>query len=154
MPRSRLQSWTRLRRRPVRDWALLGEALAHLTWARLLVSIVPFRRLAGQLGERGRETPAAVPEEARPALREVEWSVQGIARHVPLGFVCLPQAIAAKWMLRRRGWPSTLYLGVAPNGDSAQLPAHAWLRVGSKIVTGEAEAAGHVVVLTLGDAPR
>lgn len=133
---------------------LLGEALAHLVWARIVVSAVPFRTLARRLGERGRETPLAVPEEARPALREVEWSVQAIARHVPLRFVCLPQAIAAKWMLRRRGWPSTLYLGVAPNGGSAELPAHAWLRVGRKIVTGEAEAARHVVILTLGDAPR
>lgn len=154
MPRSRRKSLANLRRRPARDWVLLGEALAHLVWARVLVSAVPFRRLAARLGERGRETPLAVPEEARPTLREVEWAVQAIARHVPLGFVCLPQAIAAKWMLRRRGCPSTLYLGVAPNGGSAELPAHAWLRVGHKIVTGEAEAARHVVVLTLGDAPR
>lgn len=154
MPRSRRQSLTSLRRRPARDWVLLGEALANLLWARLLVSAVPFRRLAGKLGERGMETPAAVPEDAEAVSRKVEWSVQAIARHVPLGFVCLPQAIAAKWMLRRRGWPSTLYLGVAPNGGSAELPAHAWLRVGGKIVTGEAEAARHVVVLTLGDAPQ
>lgn len=154
MTSHRLQSWTRLRRRPARAWVLLAEALAHLVWARVLVTAVPFRRLSPRLGERGVETPAQVPEEARPALREVEWAVQAIARHVPLGFVCLPQAIAAKWMLRRRGWPSTLYLGVASSGGRAQMPAHAWLRVGSKIITGAAEAPGYVIVLTLGDAPR
>jgi len=32
----------------------------------------------------------------------VAWAVQAVVRHVPLGFVCLPQAMAAKWMLRRR----------------------------------------------------
>jgi len=67
--------------------------------------------------------------------------VQAVARHLPWRFVCLPQAIAAQRMLRRRGVASTLYLGVAPDREKPDaIAAHAWLRAGDKIVTGERES--------------
>ena len=47
--------------------------------------------------------------------------------------MCLPQAVGAQRMLRRRGIPSTLYLGINP---AAGYDAHAWVRVGNLIVTG------------------
>jgi len=45
------------------------------------------------------------------------------------------QAMTGKVMLRRRGIPGTLYLGLAKDGDSA-LSAHAWLRCGERILSG------------------
>jgi hypothetical protein len=91
------------------------------------------------------ESPAEVSEaEFRHAFR-IAWAVQAVARNVPLGFVCLPQAIAAKWMLRRRKLPSTLYLGLQRD-DELKLTAHAWLRVGNTILTGRAESLNHTVV--------
>jgi hypothetical protein len=48
----------------------------------------------------------------------------------------LPQAIAAKFMLARRGCTSTLHFGVARD-ERAALIAHAWLEAGGFIVVGE-----------------
>ena len=47
---------------------------------------------------------------------------------------CLPRALAAQAMLRRRGIPSKLCLGIAREGEA--LAAHAWLEFGRQIVTG------------------
>jgi hypothetical protein len=96
------------------------------------------------------ESPTSMTEEERPVAQRVSWAVQAVERRSPLDFVCLPQAMAAKWMLRRRRLQSTLYLGLRP-GEKAGLAAHAWLRVGDKILTGRAEALGHQVIATFGD---
>ena len=131
------------------DRRLFGEALLALIWAKLQVHTVPFRRLAPGLGRAQSETPATIPPADRAVAVQVSWAVQTAARYVPLGFVCLPQAIAAQRLLRRRGIASTLYLGVAPDRHNrAAIAAHAWLRAGDKIVTGEREAAQHQVLAT------
>ena len=141
-------------RRRGSDRALFFEALLALGWAKWQVHTVPFRRLAPGLGRAQAETPLAVSPAERMTAVRVSWAVETAARYVPLGFVCLPQAIAAQRMLRRRGIASTLYLGVAPDqsGRSA-IAAHAWLRTGDKIVTGEHEAARHRLLASFaGDA--
>lgn len=129
------------------------EALLCLAWAKLLIHTVPFRRLAPRLGQTQTETPPAIAAAERARAVHVSWAVQAVARHVPLRFICLPQAIAAKWMLRRRGIATTLYLGVAPDRAKHEaITAHAWLRAGDKIVTGESEAARHRVLAFFADA--
>lgn len=136
-------------RRGSGDRRLFLEAAGSLLWAKFLVHAIPFRRLAPQLGRSQAETPATLTARERALAVDVSWAVQAAARHVPLGFVCLPQAIAAQRMLRRRGVPTTLYLGVATSPENpASLAAHAWLRAGDKIVTGEGEAARHRVLAT------
>lgn len=131
-------------RREGSDRRLFFEALRALVWAKWQVHTVPFRRLAPQFGRTQAETPPQISVEERAIAVKVSWAVQTAARYVPLGFVCLPQAMAAQRMLRRRGIESTLYLGVAPAPHNrAAIAAHAWLRAGDKIVTGEQEAAQH-----------
>lgn len=140
-----------LHRRTWRERLLWCEAFAALAWAKLLVHSLPFRRLATRLGRAQTETPETITRSQRAIAVEISWAVQAVARHIPLGFVCLPQAIAAKGMLRRRGLPSTLYLGVTPGRARPEaITAHAWLRAGNKIVTGEAEAAQHQVLASFG----
>lgn len=135
------------------DWAgrtLLLEALVWLSWAKLLLLIVPFRWIAPRLGKLQAETAATLTETEHQLAQRVAWAVQSVACHVPLGFVCLPQAMAAKWMLRHRGLASTLYLGVA-RPDEAKLTAHAWLRAGDKILTGRAESRTHTRIAAFGE---
>lgn len=127
-----------------RDRRLFCEALAELARAKLLIHGLPFRRLAPSFGRPQAETPAAIAPADRAVAVKISWAVQAAARHVPLGFVCLPQAVAAQRMLRRRGLATTLYLGVAPDRARPEsITAHAWLRAGDKIVTGEGETATH-----------
>jgi hypothetical protein len=138
-----------MRRSRADRWFLL-EALALLCWARFLIRVVPFRWIAPHLGRPMAESPVDVGEAERRLALRIAWAVQAVARNVPLGFVCLPQAIAAKWMLRRRRLPSTLYLGLQRQEES-KLTAHAWLRVGDKILTGRAESLDHTVIATFAE---
>ena len=55
--------------------------------------------------------------------------------------MCLEKALAGKWMLRRRGISSTMYVGMARDGE--KFVAHAWLVGEGQTLTG----AGHKVVL-------
>lgn len=135
------------------DWAgrgLLLEALGCLLWAKLLLLLVPFRWLTSGLGATMKQSPPTISDLERRCASRISWAVQSVAAHVPLGLVCLPQAMAAKWMLRRRRLPSTLYLGVA-RPDETKFTAHAWLRVGDLILTGRAESRTHTVLATFAE---
>ena len=95
--------------------------------------LVGFRRIARRLGRHMAESPVSVDEATLDAARRVRWAVESAARVLPWHPVCLPQALAAKAMLGRRGIESTLYLGV---DVTRELDAHAWVRVADVIVTG------------------
>src|SRR5947208_1752518 len=87
------------------DRRLLCEATLMLAGARLLVLTVPFRRLAPWL--------AGAPETSScdlALLGRVRLAVTTAARNVPWNAVCLPQALAAKAMLARRGCGSSVHL--------------------------------------------
>ena len=140
----------RFLRCPTPDRLLLLEALGFLCWARILIRVVPFRRIAPHLGSAMMESPIDVSEAERLIALRIAWAVQSVARNMPLGFVCLPQAMAAKWMLRRRHLPSTLYLGLQRK-DESKLTAHAWLRVGNTILAGRAESLNHTVIAMYAD---
>jgi hypothetical protein len=116
---------------------LLVEAGLVLAAARLAL-LLPFSWIARWMGKLQEEVESDLrPGQLRHA-RRVGWAVRTAARRFPLKLVCLPQAVAAKAMLRSRGVPSTLFLGVRPE-SAAGLSAHAWLRAGSTLVTGRAE---------------
>lgn len=136
---------SRLLRLPAADRSLLFEAVLGLSIAGLAIRAVRFGRLAPRLGRHMAESPPASDEAATAQARRIQWAVEGAARHLPWKPVCLPQAVTAQWMLRRRGIASTLYLGVDP---AAGYHAHAWVRAGSVIVTGGPSATGFTVVST------
>ena len=135
-----------LRRTPA-ERRLLVEASLWLALCRAAVRLLPFRWIAPHLGRHMTDTPSDGAAGDEALLRRVSWAVAAAARHVPWEAVCLPQAMAAKAMLRRRGIASTLYLGVAGNEDMA---AHAWLRAGGRIVTGRRGVERYTVVSTFG----
>ncbi|WP_459866113.1 lasso peptide biosynthesis B2 protein [Endothiovibrio diazotrophicus] len=123
-------------------WLLL-EAAGWLAISRLAVRWLPFRWIAPRLGRHMAATPDTAEGEDEALLRQVAWAVAAAARHVPWEAVCLPRAMAAKAMLRRRGVASTLYLGVA---GGTEMAAHAWLRAGSRVVTGDGSLGRYTVV--------
>ena len=67
--------------------------------------------------------------------REIGWAVTRTARYVPFKAVCLPQAMAAQFMLRRRKIASVMHFGAGKGVDKA-LDAHAWLDAAGVEVTG------------------
>ncbi len=130
-----MANWLRL------NWnqrlALLEAAWA-LAAAQTVIHLLPFRWLARRLGRLESTAPGAAPvspEQIRQA-QNVGWAVRALARRLPWDARCLAQAVAGKWMLERRGLPSTFYMGV-DRGPEEWLQAHAWLRCGDAFVTGE-----------------
>lgn len=126
---------------------LLGEALLALLLARGAMLILPFRRIAAWLGTPGAETPITAAAEEILAAQEVGWAVGALARRVPWDGRCLAQALAAAWMLRRRGLEGTVSFG-ASQGEFAGLDAHAWLRFGPCVVTGGASYEQFKIIAT------
>jgi len=140
----------KLARLPWRERFLLAEAAMRLVVAWIALRIVPFRRLARHFGEAKAETPTVGPEDPDLTFR-VAWAVRIASRYVPWPTKCLADAIAAQAMLRRREQPTTLYLGVAKDGE--EFGAHAWLRCGTEIITGDDIATYHTVLTSFADTP-
>lgn len=118
------------------------EAFFFLFFAKLAVKTLHFKILARFLGTAQRK--AEVVEYLTPSqlevIKTVKSAINMAIRNVPWRSVCLDQAIAAKWMLKRRKINSALYFGVLPNEKrepSRPIDAHAWLMASkSVIVTG------------------
>jgi len=122
--------------------ALLVEAVACLTGARLALVFVPFPRLARRLGSfvppvdsRVRDASSPAPAGHSRHAERIGWAVTRAARYVPFRAVCLPQAMAARIMLRRRGIRSVLHFGAAKRGREP-FETHAWLDAAGVEVTG------------------
>jgi hypothetical protein len=123
-----------------RERLLLAEAIWNLAAARVQLATQPFPRIAQRLG--GFVTPGQARSSGRPATPDDEaiaamvgWAVTRAARHVPFGAVCLPQAMAAKAMLARRGITGVIHFGTR-RGEALSLAAHAWVDAAGVEVTG------------------
>jgi hypothetical protein len=134
---------------PAAERRILAEAAVALFAARLALGLLPFplalRLLRVVPGEpAAAATPAPGADSGAGAAGEVAQAIARAARHVPFRAVCLQQAFAALLMLRRRGLPATIQLGLARGAPDGGLAAHAWSRCGAAPVTG-AEAADRFV---------
>jgi hypothetical protein len=127
--------------------AVLIEAVAWLLVARLSLILVSFPRLARRLGTlvapadaRALQTESDNKQDQARVAEEVSWAVTRAARHVPFNAVCLPQAMAARIMLKRRGVDSVLHFGARIGqdkiGSDKPIDAHAWLDAAGVEVTG------------------
>jgi hypothetical protein len=135
-----------LRAMPCADRQLVAEAAILLGVSRLLLLSFPFRLLAPLLSRNIRCSRESLDPSPNQKVRR---AVMIAARNVPFRAVCLPQAMAAKFMLARRGYPSILHLGVGRNG-AGDLMGHAWLESSTAIVVGEAGIANVTPVARFG----
>jgi hypothetical protein len=122
-------------RRPLADKLLFAKAYIFLGICRLAINTLPFRRIAKFLGQHMLETPEEVSDECLDESRRITWAVKKASRFTLWKSNCLPQAMTAQHLLRRKGIGSTLYLGALLD-EAKAMKAHAWLRCGPRIVTG------------------
>lgn len=142
----------RLRKFLQRSWAerlLLLEAALMVSLAGLALHTVPFCRLIRLAGAPQTETPSEVEPQHTVQVRRVGWAIRVVVRQFPWECTCLAQALAARWLLARRGIAATLYLGVRRNPHGAP-SAHAWVRSGALYVTGGAGHRQYQVIATFG----
>lgn len=120
----------------------MAEAFLALTLARIIVFVLSFRIVSRSLGEHMKESGMMTDDVSARKSMLVGQAIRSAANNTPWQSVCLPQAIAGQWMLRRRNIPATVYFGVMKSpGSTDNLTAHAWLRCGPRIITG---ADGHL----------
>ena len=118
----------------VRQRRFRREALILIPLALAAVRLIPARRILSWAAR----PPRFLHRFADPELPDqIAAAVQARAAWFNLEAPCLPTALVAQWMLRRRGVASKLCLGV--RRDAAVLAAHAWLEIDGKIVFGSAE---------------
>jgi hypothetical protein len=104
------------------------------------VSVELYRRRAGGtvelLGRVRTDADATMVSAAQLAMASrVGFAVSRAADRLPWHPTCLRQAIAAQRMLRCRGIPARLHLGISTASSSE---AHAWVTVGARQVIGHA----------------
>lgn len=113
---------------------LLVEAFWRLGLMRAASFWLPFRFLAPYLGTLQQEGRRTVTPTQQAVIDQIGWAVRAMSGYTPWTSNCMAQALTGKWMLQRRGIPSTLYLGIHKVDE--RLAAHAWLRAGEGIITG------------------
>ncbi len=115
--------------------AYLREATIMLALAKFAVRFVPADRLFSWADR----PPHRINRFAVGEVSRVMWAVERVSTNSWMNALCLPRALAAHAMLRRRGVASRLCLGVARDGK--QLIAHAWVEIGeNKIILDPAVA--------------
>jgi hypothetical protein len=132
------------------DWLLAAEAALWLAAAGVALRVLTFARLAalasGRGGERrARRRPASPGFTPQAEAARIGWAVAAAAGRAPWRALCFERGLAAHFMLRRRGRPSTLYYG-ARAGEA--LDAHVWVRLGEADVVGGEEAAAFAILAT------
>ena len=149
--------FTGLRRLPARVRPHLVEMMLYLLAARLLLRLVPFRRLTWFF-ERPPKCPrdtcserqwigalARIPYvvgtdeigslERERLIKRARWLTNAATWFLPGQTACMPRAIAAQAFLRRLGIGTTLYYGAATL-PARGLTAHVWVQDGRDIVVG------------------
>ncbi len=108
---------------------LIAEAMAMTVLARAATALLPFPLLLRLIVR-----VAAAPGADAQDIAHICYAVSRIA-HWPVRWaVCLPQALAAHWMLARRAIPSQIQFGVSSR--SGALSSHAWLVCAGRHVLG------------------
>jgi hypothetical protein len=124
----------RVLRLPAPDRRRAVEAVVELTRASLVLLLLPSSRTGTLLGplHRAEASRPIEPGQLREA-RLTGLAVTRAAARLPWHPTCLRQALAVQRMLRRRGIPGQLRLGVtSPTNPSA----HAWVTVEGEPVVG------------------
>jgi hypothetical protein len=120
------------------DRTLAIESLIMLAVARAMVKSSRGKHLVSRMGTATTDVRQGFEEDGyiagSGAAARIGRMVERAARTTWWRSMCLEKALAGKWMLRRRGIPSTMYVGMARQGPD--FVAHAWLVGEGKTLTG------------------
>ena len=136
-------SYGRIARVSRRELVHFAEAACALTVAWAAIKILPFRMLM-RTTNIGRAPDERSVADLNAVMVEVRRAIKRAARRLPWTIVCFPEALAAHWMLRRRGAPSQVHYGLRPSVE--KLSAHVWVTLAGEIIVGEEQDDPHTCV--------
>lgn len=125
----------------------ITEAAAVLALAALAVRFLP----AAWVFAWARLPPRRIERFRRNEIEWVSWAIETAGASRWMKTLCLPRALAAQTMLRRRGIASRLCLGVARQNDV--LIAHAWIEIGYEVIVGALRARRFTKIAEFGKEP-
>ena len=127
-------------------WLFL-RAVAWLAVARVMLIVLSFRRLSTRLSA-GDNASSETP--GQEYLQRVSFAMAAAASNVPWRSDCFPQAIAARMLLSRQGYGSTIHLGFEKAAPDT-VAGHAWLTCGDTVVTGGEQVGRYAEIHRLGE---
>lgn len=117
---------------------MFTEAWLWLALARTMLLLLPFRKLAPILGKK--TLPSVendhLPQPYNDKLLRIGRAILRAGHRSPWRTECFEQALAGKFMLKVRRMKSIVFFGVSKNKHRGNFHAHAWLKCGNHIVTG------------------
>jgi hypothetical protein len=114
-----------------------------LAAASVLRRLLPMPRWAWLVGRPGVAPAEVRPQAPRPGRdRDVALALRSADRRLPWPTTCLDRAVAGQLLLRRRGRPGTLVIGL-DRADVTAVP-HAWLMAGDAVLVGGEVMGGYV----------
>ncbi len=116
---------------PTRRRRYLREAFVTFVFARLAVRFVAPNRIFAWADRPLRYTSRFSGDE----VGWINWALETVVAKSRANNLCLPRALAAHAMLRRRGIASRLCLAVAR--ERRELAGHAWIEVDGHTIIGD-----------------
>ncbi|HLK50254.1 MAG TPA: lasso peptide biosynthesis B2 protein [Bryobacteraceae bacterium] len=129
---------------PRTDQWLLLQALAIVTAMRVCLALLPFRP------GRRRSRLRAAPQSAGPCPRRIAWAIEKVGGCLGSA-TCLARARAAEIILRWRGYPARVTIGVMPGErqtEESGLIAHAWVEFEGEVLVGGPDIDRYTPLLT------
>ncbi len=114
---------------------ILKEAYGLMIWGSFMLRFVPMQRMAPVLGVYRKDDSRPPNETETETIWLMRRNMLRAKRYIPWKTRCFAEAYTAKKILERRHINSTLCLGVQ-KGRNKELKAHAWVRMGDKIIVG------------------
>ncbi|MGE0090833.1 MAG: lasso peptide biosynthesis B2 protein [Bacteroidales bacterium] len=124
---------------------ILNQTFFWLIFATVLARLTPLRWFNHLLGEFKKEDLTELESTQIEIVQQFKKNLRRWKRYLPWRIKCFEEAITAKKVLEKYKIKTTLYLGVDKN-DKKELTAHAWIKAGSKMITGEKGYERYVVV--------
>lgn len=124
----------RLRKRTYSELLLLSRALAWVCAIRIglwCASLARLQRIVAAL------TRPTSNRSGSFSVEQLSWAVSVASCYVPRA-TCLTQAVALHILLKRRGFPSRIQIGVAKE-KGGPFEAHAWVESQGRVVIGNWE---------------
>lgn len=114
------------------------EAFVLSGYYRFAMIYLPFKCLKRQMGVPKKESSSQVEDSIYVEAKKIRSVVMLACKYTPWESKCLVRALLVQHFLKRKKIATTVYLGVNKD-DLNHMKAHAWIRCGEMIVTGQYE---------------
>ncbi len=123
---------------------LFWKAVFWMIFAKMAIPSFSFKKLQPYLGQVTEASEVNLDPKEYLRIRQVRAAIFRARKILPFHCQCLVTAICARKLLKDFGSSPYLYLGVAKeklekSQNSPGLIAHAWVKLGDELVTGQSD---------------